>query len=50
MIYVGTNYVAFRDTERVRTFASHFDGLVRAAEISDRDFPSYIGRLWAELG
>jgi len=42
VLYVGRNYVAFRDTERVQAFTSHFDNLVREAGISARDFPSHL--------
>ncbi|MDQ7069799.1 MAG: helix-turn-helix transcriptional regulator [Rhodobacterales bacterium] len=42
VLYVGRNYVAFRDTERVQAFAAHFDNLVREAAISARDFPDQL--------
>lgn len=42
VIYLGTHFVAFRDTERVRTFSQHFDGLVRASEVADRDVLGYL--------
>lgn len=50
VIYLGSQYVAFRDTERVQALSRHFDLLVRAAEIPDRDVPDYLARLRAEIG
>ncbi|MEL6913464.1 MAG: helix-turn-helix transcriptional regulator [Pseudomonadota bacterium] len=45
VIYLGSNYLAFRDSDRVETITRHFDRLVRAAEIGDREFPAHIARL-----
>ncbi|WP_072779661.1 helix-turn-helix domain-containing protein [Marivita hallyeonensis] len=45
VIYVGRNYLAFRDVQRVRAFSDHFDHLVREAQISARSFPDHIGAL-----
>ncbi|MGR3505305.1 MAG: helix-turn-helix domain-containing protein [Paracoccaceae bacterium] len=45
VLYVGRNYVAFRDSERVQAFTRHFDHLVREAAISPRDLPAYLGKL-----
>lgn len=45
VLYVGRNYIAFRDSERVQTFSRHFDGLVREAAVSDRDFLGYLEEL-----
>lgn len=45
VLYVGTHYVAFRDTERVQSFTLHFDGLIRAADVPDRDVLGYLERL-----
>ncbi len=42
VIYIGSNYLAFRDTQRVRAFADHFDNLVRQAQITARAFPDYL--------
>lgn len=47
VLYVGRNYIAFRDSERVQTFSRHFDGLVREAAVSDRDFLGYLEELRA---
>ena len=45
VLYVGRNYIAFRDSERVQTFSRHFDGLVREAAVSDREFLGYLEEL-----
>lgn len=45
VLYVGRNYIAFRDSERVQTFGRHFDSLVREASVSDRDFPAHLDSL-----
>jgi transcriptional regulator with XRE-family HTH domain len=45
VLYVGRNYLAFRDNERVQAFVQHFDWLVREAEVSDRAFPDYLRAL-----
>ncbi len=49
VLYVGGNYIAFRDSERVRTLGGHFDGLVREAAITDRDFVDYLRALRQEM-
>ena len=45
VIYLGQQYMAFRDRERVRALTQHFDGLVREAEVSARDWPRHIQAL-----
>lgn len=45
VIYVGRNYLAFRDTQRVRAFSDHFDHLVREARITSRQMPDHLARL-----
>jgi len=47
VIYVGSYYIAFRDTERVQMLLRHFDRLVREATVSDRDFPAHLDALRA---
>ena len=42
VIYVGRMYLAFRERERVRTLAQHFDWLVREAVVTDRDAADYL--------
>ncbi|MGC9369227.1 MAG: helix-turn-helix domain-containing protein [Paracoccaceae bacterium] len=47
VIYVGANYLAFRDSARVEAFTRHFDALVREATLPDRDFPAFLAELRA---
>ena len=49
VLYVGRNYVAFRDSERVQAFTAHFDGLVREASVTARDLPDHLRGLRAAL-
>lgn len=49
VIYVGSNYLAFRDTQRVRAFSDHFDHLVREAHITARAFPDHLSTLQKTL-
>ncbi len=48
VVYIGANYLTFRDTERVTTIMTHFDRLVREAAISDREFPAHLKALAAD--
>lgn len=50
VIYLGRNYLAFRDRERVQAITQHFDGLVREADLSSRDLPTLLERLLREVG
>ncbi|MBM7069234.1 helix-turn-helix domain-containing protein [Actibacterium sp. 188UL27-1] len=45
VLYLGSHYLAFRDTERIRILTRHFDGLVREAKVSDRDAPGLLEEL-----
>lgn len=45
VIYLGRNYLAFRDRERVQAITLHFDGLIREAELSSRDMPTLLRNL-----
>lgn len=45
VLYVGRNYVAFRDSERVQAFTAHFDGLVREASITARGLSDHLQSL-----
>ncbi|WP_108815336.1 helix-turn-helix domain-containing protein [Loktanella sp. Alg231-35] len=45
VIYIGQNYLVFRDTERVTAITKHFDALVRAASISQKDLTVYFDGL-----
>ncbi len=49
VLYIGRNYMAFRDTERVQALTGHFDHLLREAELSARDIPGLLRDLAAEL-
>lgn len=49
VIYLGRNYLAFRDRERVQAITLHFDGLVREAELSSRDMPDLLQSLVNEV-
>lgn len=42
VIYIGRNYLVFRDTERVAAITAHFDGLVREAQVSPRQLSAYL--------
>jgi transcriptional regulator with XRE-family HTH domain len=41
-VYLGRNYMVFRDRERIQAIATHFDALVREAIHGDRDLPGLI--------
>ncbi|MBO9472617.1 MULTISPECIES: helix-turn-helix domain-containing protein [unclassified Shimia] len=49
VLYLGRNYLAFRDTERVTSFTEHFDNLVRQADVTAREIPAYIEQLRSDL-
>lgn len=49
VLYLGRNYLAFRDTPRVEAFTRHFDALVREAEVSERDWPDFLRSLRTEI-
>jgi len=49
VLYLGRNYLAFRDTERVQAMSRHFDSLVREADVPSRDFPAHLARLSRRL-
>lgn len=49
VIYVGRNYMAFRDTERVQALTGHFDHLVREAQVTARALPDHIRDVWAQV-
>jgi transcriptional regulator with XRE-family HTH domain len=49
VLYLGRNYMAFRDIERVKSFTEHFNWLVREAEIATRNVPELLRGLRAEL-
>jgi len=45
VIYIGRNYLVFRDTERVQAMTRHFDALVRGADVAADAFPAALDRL-----
>jgi transcriptional regulator with XRE-family HTH domain len=45
VLYLGRNYLAFRDTERVQAISRHFDLLVREADVTSRGFPAHLAML-----
>lgn len=49
-LYLGRNYLVFRDSERVQAMIAHFDGLIREAEVSARNFPMHLMTLWGKVG
>ena len=50
VIYIGRNYLAFRDTERVQALTAHFDHLIREASVTARELPDHIRSLKREIG
>ena len=49
-LYLGRHYLAFRDSERVASFAGHFDWLVREADTGARDVPALLRSLRDDIG
>ncbi|GAA6164793.1 helix-turn-helix transcriptional regulator [Pelagimonas sp. KU-00592-HH] len=49
VLYLGRNYLAFRDTERVQGFTEHFDNLVRQASVTARMLPDHIAELQKDI-
>ncbi|ASP19111.1 helix-turn-helix protein [Antarctobacter heliothermus] len=50
VIYLGRNYLAFRDTNRVEAITQHFDHLVKEASITARALPDHLRALEARIG
>ncbi|GAA4222128.1 transcriptional regulator with XRE-family HTH domain [Sagittula marina] len=42
VLYIGRNYIAFRDKDRLAVLTSHFDHLVREATVTARDLPAHL--------
>lgn len=49
-LYLGRNYLVFRDADRVQAMIRHFDGLIREAEVSARDIPAHLTALRDAVG
>ncbi|MBE0453268.1 helix-turn-helix domain-containing protein [Roseovarius autotrophicus] len=45
VLYIGRNYLVFRDNARVEALSLHFDALVREAEITARALPDHLSAL-----
>jgi transcriptional regulator with XRE-family HTH domain len=45
VFYAGSHYLAFRDRDRIETFTSHFDRLIREADVTARQFPEHVRAL-----
>ncbi len=45
VFYAGSHYMAFRDRDRVQTFTTHFDTLIREADLTARDLPTHLQEL-----
>lgn len=45
VLYIGRNYMVFRDTERVQAITQHFDYLVREAHVGARGFADHVRQL-----
>ena len=50
VLYIGRNYMAFRDTERVQAITEHFDHLVREADVTARALPDHMRGIRAGTG
>lgn len=49
VLYLGRNYLAFRDTSRVQSLTEHFDTCVREASVTARGLSEFLGNLRSEL-
>jgi len=47
-VYIGQNYMVFRDTERIQALSAHFDRLVREADVTARALPDHLRALQAQ--
>lgn len=50
VFYAGSHYMAFRDRDRIATFTSHFDQLVREADVTAREIPRHIHQVMERAG
>lgn len=49
VLYLGRNYLAFRDSNRITGITAHFDHLVRQSEISARALPDHLRQLREQI-
>lgn len=49
VLYLGHDYIAFRDPAHVARISAHFDWLVKEAPTGARDTPGVLRGLWARL-
>ena len=49
VIYVGDLYLVLTTTELIREFASHFDGLIRAARVQPNETPALVASLVKDI-
>ncbi len=45
VVYLGRNYMVFRDTERVSALIGQFDWLIRSAQVSAHEWPAHLRAL-----
>ncbi len=45
VFYAGSHYLAFRDRDRIDSFTTHFDNLVREASVTARALPAHLQSL-----
>jgi transcriptional regulator with XRE-family HTH domain len=50
VVYLGRNYIAFRDSTRVAAISGHFDWLVREAAVTAREVGDHLRGLRAHIG
>lgn len=50
VLYLGRNYIAFRDIDRVEAITQHFDHLVKEASVTARALPDHLRALAARVG
>ena len=49
VLYLGRNYLAFRDTERIAAITQHFDHLVKEASVTARALPDHLKALQSRI-
>ncbi len=49
VVYLGRQYLAFRDAERVASLSRQFDGLIRDAVVGARELPAHLRELRASV-